>query len=498
LKRKKRWWDFECEWSAKIVARSEFEYIVALLVLANGILIGIQTDHEAKNIEDRSDLPFAFVFLDKCFAVCFLGELLLRLLTSKLKFFTDAKNWKWNWFDFLVVALQVVEELMSLYTLIVLRESLGSSSSYGQFNYLRVLRILRLTRIVRLVRLLRLIGELKTIVDSILGSMRSLFWTMLLLMLFIYMIGVYFTQEVADHRVAVMENEIRDEKDDELEYHFNSLIRTLLTLYASMTGGVDWESVAAPLIDRISPVMGVLYAMYIAFSVLAFMNVITGVFVESALHQAKSAQDHDLIHQARELFAKCDESGSGKLSIETIHSQLSNPEMEVYFKMLDVDISEAEGLFKLLDIDESGQVDYEEFLEGCMRLRGNARAIDVVTVMIEGRKLSRKWQAHARVVENDLNFVAGTVEQLEEVLHNLSSYRSEDNKAGVADAGAPVQNRRESQLGRHTAKKTTRSSNYLKSPTRSPAKDKSPEAKRATSPLTEGGCLPMGKSQSLK
>ena len=48
------------------------------------------------------------------------------------------------------------------------------------FNF-NVLRILRLARIVRLARALRLIGELKTIVSSIAGSLRPLFWTAVLI-----------------------------------------------------------------------------------------------------------------------------------------------------------------------------------------------------------------------------------------------------------------------------------------------------------------------------
>lgn len=393
-----------------MIQKSWFEFFVAFLVVSNGIVIGIQTDFLAKT-RAMEDIPLTYGIIDKVFCVMFSAELSLRLYVYRCKFFTDV-NWKWNGFDFFVVFLQLVEEIMGV-SAAAMGETTESSRSSQRFNYLRIMRILRLVRIVRLVRILRLVTELKTIVDSIVGSMRSLMWTLVLLMLLIYMIGVYFTQTVAEHMGSVIFDDELHPLDADLQKYFGTLIRTLLTLYQSMTGGVDWDGIATPLIQRISPLMGVLFSMYIAFSVLAFMNVITGVFVETAMHHAKDQQDHDLMNHARDLFAKCDEGGSGKLTWETFHCQLQMPEMESYFRMLDVDTREAEDLFRLLDIDESGEIDYEEFLEGCMRLRGNARAIDIVTVMIESRKLSRKWNQHARTVESDLILIQDMLDSAE-------------------------------------------------------------------------------------
>jgi len=95
--------------------------------------------------------------------------------------------------------------------------------------------------------------------------------------------------------------------------------------------------------------------------------------------------------------------------------------MQMYFRLIDVDPKEAEGLFKLLDLDESGEVDYEEFLNGCLRLRGNAKAIDLVTVMIESRKLSKRWAKHARTVEEDLHSVQDMLEFIEDDLFHLTN-----------------------------------------------------------------------------
>jgi hypothetical protein len=79
--------------------------------------------------------------------------------------------------------------------------------------------------------------------------------------------------------------------DGGLEVYFGSLSRTMLSLFQCITSGLDWEIVAQPLWDDVSPVHAVLFSLYIAFAVLALLNVITGVFVESALLHAKADKD---------------------------------------------------------------------------------------------------------------------------------------------------------------------------------------------------------------
>ena len=50
------------------------------------------------------------------FLIIFSLELTLRLYVYRLSFFDFRKpGWKWNWFDFFVVATQMSEELVKLY-----------------------------------------------------------------------------------------------------------------------------------------------------------------------------------------------------------------------------------------------------------------------------------------------------------------------------------------------------------------------------------------------
>merc|ERR1719487_266589 len=104
-------------------------------------------------------------------------------------------------------------------------------------SFLRVLRILRLIRIIRLVRILRLIGELRTLVMSIVCSLKSLGWTITLLFLIIYSVSVYFTQMVSDHKGP---------HHPELFRYFGTLDLSILSLFQAITGGCDWKDLVDP------------------------------------------------------------------------------------------------------------------------------------------------------------------------------------------------------------------------------------------------------------
>jgi hypothetical protein len=152
----------------------------------------------------------------------------------------------------------------------------------------------------------------------------------------------------------------------------------------------------------ISIVFAPFFCFYISFAVLALLNVITGVFVESSLKSAKKDNDLFMIGNVREAFKNAvsdDDRGSKVMTWEKFESQLDQQTMQAYFKAIDVDPSEARGLFRLIDIDDAGAVDFEEFLTGCLRLRGPAKALDLQLLMHDVRLLAVQLKALAGVYQ---------------------------------------------------------------------------------------------------
>merc|ERR1712083_793367 len=142
-------------------------------------------------------------------------------------------------------------------------------------------------------------------------------------------------------------------------------------------GGVSWDEVVWPLVQDAGPVMGIVFVSYIAFSHFVMMNMITGVFVESALEMAREEDVLTLAHRIAELFMTGEDAHKPEVTFEEFKEKLDTPQMKEYFKAVHIDPSEAAGIFKLLDMDNNGHLDRQEIVSGCLRLRGTAQALEL-------------------------------------------------------------------------------------------------------------------------
>jgi len=368
---------------ARVVKGKYFDWVVCGLIVLNAIFIGIQTDMMARTVSPTSSPVFRTV--ETVFCALFLCELALRLYVHGTRFFYKS-GWQWNMFDFILVGLQLIELIFS-----IIWSASGSGVVPRSVGFARVLRILRLVRVIRVARILRLIRELRMLVSSINNSLKSLLWTVMLLMLIIYLVSIYLTQLVSDHRASTI-----SDHEKELAHYYGSLGRTMLSLFESVTNGISWDVLVNPLIQDISPGLALLFALYIAFTMLAMMNVVTGVFVDSVMQSAKSDKDMMLLMSTRELFTSEDGNLKETVNYEEFKDKLDTKGMKEFFKHINVDQSEAHGVFSLLDTDDNGTIQPDEFLHGCVRLRGPAKALDTAVIKEQVHRLSRLLKSHLR------------------------------------------------------------------------------------------------------
>merc|ERR1719473_1350457 len=68
-----------------------------------------------------------------------------------------------------------------------------------------------------------------------------------------------------------------------------------------------------------------------------------------------------------------------EISRQTWEEMLDRPQMKKYLECLHLTVLEAQecDLFGLLDRDESGSVTAQELIDGCIRLAGNAKSMDL-------------------------------------------------------------------------------------------------------------------------
>ena len=88
------------------------------------------------------------------------------------------------------------------------------SRGNSNFRLMRLLRLGRLVRVVRIVRVVRLFRALRTLVASLAGTLKSLFWSFLLLGLIIYIFAILFTDIVLDH---LIEYDVARSRDDPMQ-----------------------------------------------------------------------------------------------------------------------------------------------------------------------------------------------------------------------------------------------------------------------------------------
>merc|ERR1712203_646161 len=107
------------------------------------------------------------------------------------------------------------------------------------------------------------------------------------------------------------------------------------------------------------------------------MNVIAGIFLDTAVNKARDEKESWLAQNARRVFTAADQDRSGMISWEDFENALHHGDMHTFFKAIDIDISEAKSLFDLLDLSGDGNISADEFLNGCLHVRGPAKSLDL-------------------------------------------------------------------------------------------------------------------------
>merc|ERR1719502_864709 len=100
---------------------------------------------------------------------------------------------------------------------------------------------------------------------------------------------------------------------------------------------------------------------YVAFTVIAVMNVISGVFLDTAMERAKKEREYFLVKSAKAVFEEADHSKDGTITWDDFHTSMAHSDVETFFNSIDLDVSQAQGLFELLDTSSDGFISSDEF-----------------------------------------------------------------------------------------------------------------------------------------
>jgi len=314
----------------------------------------------------------------------------------------------WNAVDLAVVSSSLVEIAMAQW-----------SANPSALRLLRLLKLVRSARTVRLMRFTPFVHDLRFMVLACINSVSALFWASVVLLLFLYIFSLAFVNGLSEYvEGASTENQ----HIEEIERFFQSMPMTMLTLFLSITGGLDWWAVAEVLMD-VSYSMLSLFLLYILLALLAILNVITSIFVSDAIEVAH--QDRDIKMKVQltkskkqldiltEIFSEIDVMRTGHITSDQFQQHMQREEILALFSLFDFTVLDDLAFFNLLDSDQNGLIDLEEFVMGCLRTSGHG-TIDMEMSLLETKRLARDSLCQQKVC-------AGMLKDIDRKLATLSS-----------------------------------------------------------------------------
>ncbi|CAJ1342231.1 unnamed protein product [Effrenium voratum] len=368
--------------------RNWFDTMIGVLVLLNAFVMVLDLESQGNGAGFRSGIIEEDVWsgfsqvvqvLEHFFAVAFILELIYRVATERFKYFKEAMNV----FDSVLVMLACVD----LYILTPLL-----TTSLNNTTTLRLLRTIKLVRAIRIVRALRLFRGLRLLIKACSSFLPSLCWSMALLGLFMMMGGLFMGNLLQDY---ILDEDIVFDKRQWMWLHYGTAYRAMYTMF-EMTFAGNWPVYARPVLENAGHGYVVFYFLYITFVVFAVIRVISAIFLRETLEAANNDAEMMVqerlrkkttyVHKLEGIFQACDESGDGVLSEEELTELMRDPRVQVYLESLEIDVQESTALFHLLQ-NGDGVISCDDFIEGILRCKGPARAIDQILLTNDIKKL---------------------------------------------------------------------------------------------------------------
>mmetsp|Transcript_79229 Transcript_79229/g.175708 ORF Transcript_79229/g.175708 Transcript_79229/m.175708 type:complete len:803 (+) Transcript_79229:92-2500(+) len=411
----------------QLVKRTEFDVFSCVLVMTNVVVMGAEVDQVMTYGSPGETLDA----MQHALNVWFLLELLLRLFVERARFFISPE-WRYNWLDMFLVSTSIVDLCVS-----AIQGGVGSSSR----NAMRIVRLLRIMRVLRVGRALRYVREFRKMIYSIQASMQTLIWSLVLLGLILYGFSILLSQSIGETLYMHKDDGAAEPAQiKEIRSHFGSLGVTVISLFKAITNGISWGTLLTALLD-VEPAMGLCFLVYVSVSLIGIMNVVTAVFVESAMTSAQYYKDliiQDRM-QAKEIavmhmqhvFHQIDQDGTGEIDIDEMELFLKDPELRMYVESLDISADDARMLFRLMDYDDGGTIDIDEFCQGLMRLKGEAKSFDVHSIIFNNNKFMVQWDDFVAKVDTSFRHVIQFMKETQYQLHSVH------RRLGVQDLPLP-------------------------------------------------------------
>uniref|UniRef100_A0A7S0B7R4 EF-hand domain-containing protein n=1 Tax=Pyrodinium bahamense TaxID=73915 RepID=A0A7S0B7R4_9DINO len=372
----------------RVAKSSWFSFVTILVVVLNAVWLGIDANLNNAPIIWEADPGFQVA--EYCFCLYFVVELIIRFCAFERK--RDCWRDSWFCFDATLVVLMVGETLVTLP--VWLSGAHNGEAGFGDLSILLVARILRLIKLGRVVRLLRHAPEALSMVKGLLHASRSVFVTMLLLLVLLYLFGIIFKTQA--------------EASEELRPKFSHVGVSMVYLLLHGTF-LDAVSDEVPVLKEESVVLTILFLVFIFLSSFTILNMLIGILVEVVTSVSRREQERlavlDLKTNLRDILEVHDKDDDQHVRKDEFELLMRNPEMYMILTNFGVDAEDLVGMKDILfEIREPGEgvsddpeepentdvaekssclagvslsrkISFDEFMDTVLRLRGGNGAL---------------------------------------------------------------------------------------------------------------------------
>jgi len=356
-------WPYARKSLYNVVKSHRFELACGAIILINMFLVVIETDAGVNGGEAPAWLGWATLMLLGIYTT----ELVVKLYVFRVEFFFEA----WNLCDFVVVGTDLVFLFVGL---IVPMPSIS------------ILRVFRLVKLARAFKAAKSFPELRSLLRACACALRAIFWGMLLLIMALTVWGILAVQLIHPINRSISENKPwLYEGCERCPRAYETVFGSMLTFWKQLVAGDSWGTLCEPIIEEAN--WTAFFFMLVLVTVnLTMLNCILAVVVEAGA-SAAAADEHDkamerekmVVGAEGKLIDLChglDGDQSGSLSIEEFYEGFkSNREFKECLELMHVSEADMKMIFNICDEDDSGDVDYREFVEQLRRIKHSSEQI---------------------------------------------------------------------------------------------------------------------------
>lgn len=351
----------------EFVESHRFQMFVAAVIVANAIIIGLETDLETK--EEKK----IWFWVEQVLLVFFVFEISCRLLHNGPRFFAaDARMG--NLVDVAIVMSGVIDMWLVPCITMAMRFLTLSKQEHTRNPILQAMSILRMLRIIRLVRLVKIVQPLYRLATGVMEAMQGMFWVLVFLFMLLYAVAIVCTRLIGQGAVLSEQQDVNESKhiDDieEIKDMFHTVFSSMFVLFELMS---CWSLIPLTPLFEIMPIMRLLFVSFYIFSAWALLAVMTGVVSEKMIavrEQVVSEEkaSHKISVDAtllKKKFQWADADASSELNREEFETLLGDAEtMRQFMLHGNVTPQDLQDLFSWLDADKDDIISVKEFIDG--------------------------------------------------------------------------------------------------------------------------------------